>query len=313
MITLRQLRYLSALARHGHFGRAAEACAVTQPALSMQIRDLERTLGIAVVERRPGEVILTDVGREIARRGEEVLAASRDLVDFARHRSGLLTGRLTLGVIPSLAPYLLPRILPKLQNRFPELRLELRETQTRQLVEDVKSGALDAAMLALPVGEPEIDTITLFEDLFLLAVPAGDPRPETMRIAAGDIDQSRLILLEDGHCLRDQALAFCATARHRTAAGGTAFGASSLTTVMQMVANGYGVTLIPQIAAEVERRDERVKLLRLKKPEPGRSIGLAFRRTSPRKADFAALGEVVKESVGDSRGPDAAQHEVGRR
>ncbi len=263
MITLRQLRYLSALAKHGHFGRAAEACAVTQPALSMQIRDLERTLGVAVVERRPGDVMLTDVGREIARRAEDVLTASRDLVDFARQRSGLLTGRLTLGVIPSLAPYLLPRILPLLQTRFPELRLELRETQTRQLVEDIKGGALDAAMLALPVTEPDVDTIALFEDLFLLAVPANDPRQENVRVAAEDIDQSRLILLEDGHC----------------------------------VAGGYGVTLIPQIAADVERRDERVKFLRLENPQPGRSIGLVFRRTSPRKADFAALGEVVKESV----------------
>ena len=299
MITLRQLRYLSALARHGHFGRAAEACAVTQPALSMQIRDLERTLGVAVVERRPGEVMLTDVGREIARRGEDVLTASRDLVDFARHRSGLLTGRLTLGVIPSLAPYLLPRILPLLQSRFPELRLELRETQTRQLIEDIKSGALDAAMLALPVAEPDVDTIALFDDLFLLAVPASDPRKANARVAAAEIDQNRLILLEDGHCLRDQALAFCATAaRGRSSAGaGTVFGASSLNTVMQMVAGGYGVTLIPQIAADVERRDQRVKFLRLENPEPGRSIGLVFRRTSPRKADFAALGEVVKESV----------------
>jgi LysR family hydrogen peroxide-inducible transcriptional activator len=299
MITLRQLRYLSALAKHGHFGRAAEACAVTQPALSMQIRDLERTLGVAVVERRPGDVMLTDVGREIGRRGEDILAASRDLVDFARHRSGLLTGRLTLGVIPSLAPYLLPRILPTLQSRFPDLRLELRETQTRQLVEDIKSGALDAAMLALPLGEPDIDTAALFEDLFLLAVPADDPRPASACVAASEIDQSRLILLEDGHCLRDQALAFCATAAHGRigGAGGTAFGASSLTTVMQMVAGGYGVTLIPQIAADVERRDDRVKFLRLENPQPGRSIGLAFRRTSPRKADFAALGEVVKESL----------------
>jgi LysR family hydrogen peroxide-inducible transcriptional activator len=301
MITLRQLRYLSALAKHSHFGRAAEACAVTQPALSMQIRDLERTLGVAVVERRPGDAMLTDVGREIARRAEDVLTASRDLVDFARHRSGLLTGRLTLGMIPSLAPYLLPQILPTLQTRFPDLRLELRETQTRQLVEDIKSGALDAAMLALPLGEPDIDTMALFEDLFLLAVPADDPRDQTSRIAPEGIDQSRLILLEDGHCLRDQALAFCATASRgrASAAGGTAFGASSLTTVMQMVASGYGITLIPQIAANVERRDDRVKFLRLKAPEPGRSIGLAFRRTSPRKADFAALGEVVKESVGD--------------
>jgi LysR family hydrogen peroxide-inducible transcriptional activator len=198
-----------------------------------------------------------------------------------------------------LAPYLLPRILPLLQSRFPELRLELRETQTRQLVEDIKSGALDAAMLALPVGEPDIDTIALFEDLFLLAVPASDPRSEATRVAAIDIDQSRLILLEDGHCLRDQALAFCATAaRVRSGAGGgTVFGASSLNTVMQMVAGGYGVTLIPQIAADVERRDDRVKFLRLENPQPGRSIGLAFRRTSPRKTDFAALGEVVRESV----------------
>jgi LysR family transcriptional regulator, hydrogen peroxide-inducible genes activator len=300
MITLRQLRYLSALAKHGHFGRAAEACAVTQPALSMQIRDLESTLGVAVVERRPGDVMLTDVGREIARRAEDVLTTSRDLVDFARQRSGLLTGRLTLGVIPSLAPYLLPRILPLLQTRFPELRLELRETQTRQLVQDIKSGALDAAMLALPLGEPDIDTLALFEDLFLLAVPSNDPRNGATRVAAQDIDQSQLILLEDGHCLRDQALAFCATAARGRATGsaGTAFGASSLTTVMQMVASGYGVTLVPQIAADVERRDQRVKFLRLKNPQPGRSIGLAFRRTSPRKADFAALGEVVKESVG---------------
>ncbi|MEA2831997.1 MAG: LysR family transcriptional regulator, hydrogen peroxide-inducible s activator [Methylobacteriaceae bacterium] len=301
MITLRQLRYLSALARHGHFGRAAEACSVTQPALSMQIRDLERTLGVAVVERRPGEVMLTDVGREIARRGEEVLTASRDLVDFARHRSGLLRGRLTLGVIPSLAPYLLPRILPLLQTKFPELRLELRETQTRQLVDDIKNGVLDAAMLALPLEEADIDSIALFEDLFLLAVPAGDPRAATARVAVEEIDQNRLILLEDGHCLRDQALALCAGARGRnTATAGAGFGASSLATVMQMVASGYGVTLIPQIAADVERRDERVKFLRLKNPEPGRRIGLVFRRTSPRKADFAALGEVVKESVGVS-------------
>lgn len=299
MITLRQLRYLAALAKHGHFGRAAEACNVTQPALSMQIRDLERTLGVKVVERRPGEVMLTDVGREVARRGEDMLAASRDLVDFARHRGGLLTGRLTLGVIPSLAPYLLPRILPVLQKQFPELRLELRETQTRQLVDDIKSGALDAAMLALPLGEPEIDTAKLFDDLFLLAVPADDPRPTDKCIRAMEIDQSRLILLEDGHCLRDQALAFCATAArgHHSGSNGMAFAASSLSTVMQMVASGYGVTLIPQIAADVEQRDQRVKFLRLENPQPGRTIGLAFRRTSPRKADFAALGDVVKDSV----------------
>ncbi len=300
MITLRQLRYLSALAQHGHFGRAAEACAVTQPALSMQIRDLERTLGVKVVERRPSDVMLTTIGREIARRGADVLAASRDLMDFARHSGQLLTGRLTLGVIPSLAPYLLPKILPALQKQYPDLQLDLRETQTRQLIDEVNNGALDAAMLALPTGDSDIATLPLFEDTFLLAVPADDPRNDSARIAAGDIDQSKLILLEDGHCLRDQALAFCATAAsgRSKGAGGTSFGASSLSTVMQMVASGYGVTLIPQIAAEVERRDSRIKFLRLREPQPGRRIGLAFRRTSPRRADFAALGDVVRACMG---------------
>lgn len=297
-ITLRQLRYLSALARHAHFGRAAEACAVTQPALSMQVRDLEKTLGVALVERRPGEVVLTDIGREIARRGDDIQAAALDLVDFARQRSAPLVGRLTLGLIPTLAPYLLPRILPVLDTQFPDLQLELRETQTRQLIDDIRSGTLDAAMLALPVPESDVQTITLFEDAFLLAVPASGDTSDAS-VSVRDIDQSKLILLEDGHCLRDQALAFCATAsRRRPASGaGTTFGASSLTTVMQMVANGYGVTLIPQIAAEVELRDSRVTLRRFKPPEPGRTIGLAFRKTSPRRADFFALGEVVKGVV----------------
>ncbi|ABE37464.1 transcriptional regulator, LysR family [Rhodopseudomonas palustris BisB5] len=301
MVTLRQLRYLSALARHGHFGRAAESCAVTQPALSMQIAELERTLGVKVVERRPGEVFLTEIGREIARRGDDLLTASRDLVDFARHRAQPLTGRLTLGVIPSLAPYLLPKVLPLLQRRFPELRLELRESQTRQLVTDIGSGALDAALLALPAGNRDLDAIALFDDVFLLAVPADDPRPESATVTVDEIDQSRLILLEDGHCLRDQALAFCATGRNRAinlgGAGTATFGASSLTTVIQMVAAGYGVTLIPQIAAEIERRDARVKFLQLRRPQPGRSIGLAFRKTSPRRSDFEALGDVVTEGV----------------
>jgi LysR family hydrogen peroxide-inducible transcriptional activator len=295
MVTLRQLRYLAALVEHGHFGRAAEACSVTQPALSMQIRDLERTLGVTVVERRPGEVMLTDVGREIARRGEDLLTASRDLVDYARHRGRLLTGRLTLGLIPSLAPYLLPKLLPELQRRFPELRLELREAQTRPLLDDIKSGALDAALLALPAGDSEIGSIALFDDAFLLAVPADDPRPETTRVAVDSIDRSRLILLEDGHCLRDQALALCGNAGGGR--GAMTFGASSLTTVIQMVASGYGVTLIPQIAADVERRDSRVKFLPLERPQPGRSIGLVFRKTSPRQEDFAALGEVVRASA----------------
>jgi LysR family hydrogen peroxide-inducible transcriptional activator len=295
MITLRQLRYLAALAQHRHFGRAAEVCAVTQPALSMQIRDLEKELGIALVERRPNDVSLTDLGVEVARRADRVLVATRDLVDFAQHRGRVLSGHLRLGIIPSLAPYVLPKILPVLQRRFPELRIELRETQTKILVDELSRGALDAMMLALPITEPDIETIRLFDDAFLLAVPAADPRSESARVTPRDIDQSRLILLEEGHCLRDQALAYCASA-HRGAALG--LGATSLATVMQMVANGYGITLVPKVAVDVEVRDERVKLLRFAAPEPGRTVGLAWRRTSPRKVDFVALGQLVSETLG---------------
>src|SRR6516165_8944211 len=221
MITLRQLRYLAALAEHRHFGRAAEACSVTQPALSMQIRDLERFLGVELVERRPGDVVLTRVGVEVAERGERMLAAARDLVDVARHSGRVLSGRLMLGIIPSLAPYVLPKILPALQQ---------------------------------------------------------------------------LILLEEGHCLRDQALAYCADSRRGSVGNGSlGLGATSLATVMQMVANGYGVTLVPEVAIDVEVRDERVKLLRFAPPVPGRTIGLAWRHTSPRKVDFVALGQIVTE------------------
>jgi LysR family hydrogen peroxide-inducible transcriptional activator len=292
MLTFRQLRYLSALAEHRHFGRAAEACAVTQPALSMQIRELEKLLGVELVERRPGEVALTDVGAEVIRRGERLLAASRDLVDFARHQGRVLTGRLALGVIPTIGPYLLPKILPALQSRYPDLRVELRETQTKVLLDELSRGGLDVVMLALPLPEAEVETFPLFEDPFLLAMPAGEAPSGAACVSARDIDQRRLILLEEGHCLRDQALAYCAGARLDGAMG---LGATSLTTVMQMVANGYGVTLVPEVAADVEVRDQRVKLLRFAPTQPGRTVGLAWRHTSPRKADFRALGDLVKE------------------
>jgi LysR family transcriptional regulator, hydrogen peroxide-inducible genes activator len=295
MITLRQLRYLQALAEHRHFGRAAAACAVTQPALSMQIRELEKLLGVELVERRQDGATLTEVGLEVARRAERVLADTRDLIDFAHHRGGVLTGRLQLGVIPSLAPYVLPLVLPVLQRRYRELRIELRETQTKTLVAELARGSLDVLLLALPIVDAEVETIRLFDDPFLLAVPADDPRPESARVSAHGIDRDRLILLEEGHCLRDQALAFCAGARRETA---TSLGATSLATVMQMVANGYGVTLVPRVAVDVEVRDERIKLLRFTGPEPGRTIGLAWRRTSPRKVDFIALGQVITEALG---------------
>ncbi|HEY1746870.1 MAG TPA: LysR substrate-binding domain-containing protein [Xanthobacteraceae bacterium] len=294
MITLRQLRYLASLARHRHFGRAADECAVTQPALSMQVRELEREIGTELVERRPGEIALTETGVEVARRAEHILAATRDLVDYARHRD-VLAGHLRLGIIPTVAPYVLPRVLPRLQSRYPLLRIEVRETQTKALLEELAGGDLDTVMLALPVDGADAETLPLFDDRFLLAAPATDPRPAHRRVTAAEVEQQRLILLEEGHCLRDQALAFCAPPRADAPAS---LGATSLATVMQMVANGYGVTLLPEIAAGVEASDKRVKLLRFTEPQPARTVGLAWRRTSPRKRDFAALGEIVTQSLG---------------
>ncbi len=293
MITLRQLRYLTSLARHRHFGRAAQDCAVTQPALSMQVRELEREIGAELVERRPGDIALTDTGLEVAARAEQILTATRDLIDFARHRD-VLSGQLRLGIIPTLAPYILPRVLPKLQANYPLLRLEVRETQTKMLLDELVSGRLDAVMLALPAEGGEAETLPLFDDPFLLAVPASDKFAAHGRVDIEDVDQRRLILLEEGHCLRDQALAFCATTRRDAPAS---LGATSLATVMQMVANGYGVTLLPQVAVDAEARDDRVKLLRFRDPEPGRKIGLVWRRTSPRRKDFEALGALVMETL----------------
>ena len=179
------------------------------------------------------------------------------------------------------------------------MRIELRETQTKVLIDELVRGTLDVVMLALPVPEAEIETVRLFDDPFLFAVPAGDPRPETSRVAAHDIDPWQLILLEEGHCLRDQALAYCADSRRAGGGSGSmGLGATSLATVMQMVANGYGVTLLPEVAIDVEVRDERVKLLRFAPPQPGRTIGLAWRRSSPRKIDFVALGQIVTETLG---------------
>jgi LysR family transcriptional regulator, hydrogen peroxide-inducible genes activator len=267
---------------------------VTQPALSMQIRELERELGADLVERRPGDITLTETGLEVAERAERILAATHDLVDFARHRD-VLSGELRLGIIPTLAPYVLPRVLPRLQSGYPHLHLDVRETVTKVLIGELVAGNLDVVLLALPVEGADVETVQLFEDPFLLAVPADQPMPQQRRLDVADVDRRRLILLEEGHCLRDQALAFCGGAGGDAPAG---LGATSLATVMQMVANNYGVTLLPQVAVGDHMRDGRVKLLRFADPQPARVIGLAWRRTSPRKRDFTALGEVVVEALG---------------
>lgn len=293
MLTLRQLRYLDALARHGNFSRAAGECAVSQPALSMQIRDLARELGVELVTRRQGVTVLTESGAEVARRAGSILSAAHDLADCVRGSGLLLCGNLRLGVIPTLAPYVLPLLLPELHRSHPDLRLDLVETQTKTLVSELSQGTLDVLLLALPVEKAELETIVLFSDRFLLAVPADDPLPERARVSSRDVNLPQLLLLEEGHCLRDQALAYCGERGHAR----NRLGATSLATILQMVASGYGVTLLPEVAIDVEVRDERVKLLRFVEPQPQRNIGLAWRPTSPRKADYLELGQILLKTL----------------
>jgi LysR family hydrogen peroxide-inducible transcriptional activator len=257
----------------------------------MQIRDLERSLGVDLVERRGSGVALTPVGEEIARRAEAILGQVRDLADFARAQQGVLCGSLRLGIIPSIAPYLLPAVLPLLHERHPRLDLLVRETQTAAIVEELLRGDLDCAVIALPWSHPQIEELPLFEDEFLLAVrPEEAPRwrEETMQV---ELQSARLLLLEEGHCLRDQALQFC---RLADPVARRSLGATSLATIVQMVAAGYGVTLLPKLCAEAEVRDDRVALLPFGRPAPKREVGLAWRASSPRRADFLALAEIVR-------------------
>lgn len=305
MISLRQLRYFSAVARFGHFGRAAEHCSVTQPALSMQIRELEEGLGLKLFERRQRGVNLTDAGREILDRANDILMAVRDLDDFAHHHEKVLTGRLRLGVIPSLAPYILPPLLPLLRDRYPELDLRIRETLTETLVGELVDGELDVLLLALPIDHPEVVTRALFEDRFLLAAPAGwrataasdgvnGTGRKELRASPELLEDGRLLLLEEGHCLRDQALAFC---QLRQVDNLDTFGASSLSTIVQMVANGMGLTLLPEISLDVETGHGDVQVIPFEPPQPSRTVGLAWRTSSPRTRDFEALGAMVSRTA----------------
>jgi LysR family hydrogen peroxide-inducible transcriptional activator len=293
MVSLRQLRYLESLAETRHFGHAAEACAVSQPALSMQIKELEDELHLSLVERRKSGIELTEQGEEIARRARTILASVRDLLDYAKHQEGVLSGALKLGAIPSIAPYLLPKALPELQRRFPGLSLQLRETVTENLVHELVTGDLDLILVALPIEDQELETVHLFDDRFILATKANGGPKRPRHASADMLANERLLLLEEGHCLRDQALSYC---HMLTPEARNSFGASSLATIVQMVASGYGITLLPEIAieSEVPRRKD-ISLLRFRAPEPKREIGLAWRKTSPRKGDFEQFAALLRE------------------
>ncbi|CAN5176942.1 hydrogen peroxide-inducible genes activator OxyR [soil metagenome] len=290
MVSLKQLKYFDAVARSGHFGKAAAHCAISQPALSMQVQELERSLGVQLLERGRNGVILTEGGREIAERAARVLADVRDIVDAARRQGDVLSGPLAFGVIPSLAPYILPRLLPMIRDGFPDLDLHIRETQTQSLLGELADGELDLLLLALPVEHPDVETVRLFDDRFLLAMAASHRMSNRVRATSDLLENDRLLLLEEGHCMRDQALAFCHLQKVENI---NTFGASSLSTLVQMVANGLGMTLLPEIAVPLESRHGDIHLMRFSDPEPQRVIGLAWRKSSPRKRHFAEFGKMI--------------------
>lgn len=291
-ITLKQLRYFDALARHRHFGRAAEACSISQPALSMQIKELEETLGTALFERGARQVRLTGLGEEFDSRARGILRSVDELGDLARVSKGKLSGRLRIGVIPTIAPYLLPAIIGDLTTNYESLDIHVRETVTPKLIEELIEGRLDTAIVALPVSEPSLTEVPLFDERFVLVRPASEadkpvPSVEMLR-------EMRLLLLEEGHCFRDQALAFCnvnSTLPRELLDG------SSLSTLVQMVSAGIGVTLIPEMAVPVETRSAQVSVAPFSEPQPCRTIGMVWRKSSPLANQLKYVTEAVHRAA----------------
>ncbi len=297
-LTFKQLRYFEALARLGHFGRAAEACAISQPALSQQIKALEEELGAELFERDRRQVRLTSFGEEIAQRARDVLRSLDELEGYARASRSGLVAKLRIGVIPTVAPYLLPGLIGDLTRLHGSLDLHVRETLTPRLVQELNEGRLDMAIVALPVSEPSLTEVALFTESFVLVRPSADEgKPAPNREA---LREMRLLLLEEGHCFRDQALSFCNT-KPRTVPPRDLLDASSLSTLVQMVDAGLGVTLIPEMAVAVETRSASVSVARFAKPEPSRTIGMVWRKTSPLARQLLEISDMVRQSAGTLR------------
>lgn len=292
-MNLRDLRYLVALAEQRHFGRAAEACHVSQPTLSTQIKKLEDELGVALVERAPRHVMLTPAGLDIAARARRVLAEVDQMRETARRTADPEAGSIRLGLFPTLGPYLLPHVVPRIRARFPRLELLLVEEKTEVVLHMLREGKLDAAVLALPLHEDWLDTEFLFEEPFLLAVPEGHPLSGHHDLRLSELGHERLLLLEEGHCLRDQALEVCTLAGAGEKEG---FRATSLETLRQMVAAGVGVTLLPMLAVKPPvSASENIRLLSFRDPPPTRRLALVWRKSSAMSAFLHKLAEVLRD------------------
>jgi LysR family transcriptional regulator, hydrogen peroxide-inducible genes activator len=290
-LKLKDLRYLVAVADQRHFGRAAARCFVSQPTLSAQLKKLEQSLGVQLIERAPSKVALTPAGEEIVARARRILEASDEVVALARSRRDPLAGRLRVALLPTIGPYLLPRVAPLIRKSLPRLELRLYEYQTAAMLEKLRDGELDLGILALPVDLAGLEARELYREPFLLALPERHPLAARDSVRVADLKGETLLLLEDGHCLRDQALEVCSRAGVREQQD---FRATSLETLRQMVATGAGVTLLPELAGSGAYRNARGVALRpFVRPAPQRHIGAVWRKSSARRAVIEALCQLI--------------------
>jgi LysR family hydrogen peroxide-inducible transcriptional activator len=290
-IKLKDLKYLVAVADTRHFGRAAERCFVSQPTLSAQLRKLEEYLGVQLIERQPRRVMLTAAGTEIVARARRIVEASDEVVEIARTHRDPLAGRLRIAFLPTIGPYLLPAIAPRIHKALPRVELMLYEYTTAQMLGHLRAGEIDLGILALPVDMDGLEGRTLYDEPFNLAAPADHPLAKRKRVDIADLKGLTLLLLEDGHCLRDQALEVCSRVDVHEKQD---FRATSIETLRQMVATGAGVTLLPELATRGAYGAARGLVVRpFSHPAPSRRIGAVWRRTSPRTAAIAAAADII--------------------
>ncbi|UOV06377.1 DNA-binding transcriptional regulator OxyR [Pseudoxanthomonas sp. F37] len=302
-MNLRDLKYLVALADHKHFGRAAAACYVSQPTLSTQIKKLEDELGVPLVERAPRKVMLTPAGRDAADRARRIVAEVEQMKEAARRSQDPEAGTVRLGLFPTLGPYLLPHVVPRIRARFPHLELLLVEEKSDVLLSRLREGRLDAGLLALPVTDDQLHTEFLFEEPFVLAVPESHPLAQRGSLTLAELSQQQLLLLEDGHCLREQALDVC---RLSGANEKSEFRATSLETLRQMVAADVGITLLPTLAVKPPvAHSQNIHLLGFSDSHPSRRIAMVWRKSSAMSGFLQQLAQVFRELPPALFQPDA--------
>lgn len=303
MPTIKQLQYLIALADHKTFSKAAEYCNITQPTLSAGIAALENLLGQELVDRsHTKQVVFTPMGQDVLTRARSIITQAEALVERARYASEPFSGPLRLGLIPTVAPYILPQCLPALQKKYPKLELQLFEDLSARLVEELQSGNIDIVLMAFPYEAEQMEKFIMFEEPFVLASPKGQ-WPKNKAVRTENLDSEKLLLLEEGHCLRDHALAACKLNIPPTK---RAFNATSLATLIQMVQHDYGMTLLPEMAVKAEAIPDNIDILEFSAPKPSRQIGIGWRKGNQRAENFVELGKAIRDILKNPEAREAA-------